>query len=193
VRILLDADEVLYDFQTPALQLISEVLGRQVQPSDFVEWDIFACLTARQRQTVFDAIGQPGFCTALKPHPAAQQAVTQLQQYAEVFVVTSPFHSPTWVHERQASLRRDFGFLKGHVVHTSAKYVVQGDVLVDDNPSHVLKWQQHNPSGKGFLWHIPNTRALGYDDIRVRSWEDVIEYAKWVTSKGSDADGSHQV
>ena len=188
MRILLDADEVLYDFQTPALRKIGEVLERTVQPSDFIEWDIFACLSARQRQVVFDAIGAEGFCAAIRPHAAAQQAVAELRRYADVFVVTSPFHSPTWMYERQGALRRDFDFMKGDVVHTSAKYLVQGDVLVDDNPTHVVTWQQHNPTGKGFLWHIPNTRTLGYDDIRVKSWEEVIDYVKWLSSKGSDED-----
>jgi 5'(3')-deoxyribonucleotidase len=177
-RLLIDVDEVLVDFQTPTFDIIHRLLGRRLRPEDYEVWDMFGLFTDEERTAIFTEIEQPGFCRALKPTPGARLAVEELRSLVDVFPVTSHFHSQTWVHERDASLKEHFGFTKREIVHTGAKFLVAGDYFLDDNPSHVEGWVAEHPDGCGMLWHIPNTRTLGFEDIRMHSWGGVIERIK---------------
>lgn len=49
LRLLVDVDGVLGDFQTPALDIMAEVTGRRYQPEDFEVWDIFSVLDDEHR------------------------------------------------------------------------------------------------------------------------------------------------
>jgi 5'(3')-deoxyribonucleotidase len=173
-RLLIDVDEVLLDFQTPAFAILEKHCGRKLTPYDYEVWDMFSLFSEKEKATVFAEIEKPGFCRGLKPTPGACQFMEEARDLVDVFAVTSHFHSPTWVHERDASLKEFFAFKKQEIVHTSAKFLIQGDFFLDDNPGHVSAWMEENPTGVAMLWHIPNTRTLGMDDIRMKSWDQVI-------------------
>lgn len=175
-RLLVDVDEVLADFQTPMFDALYELYGRRLSAEDCEVWDCFSVMAPNEKKGVFSIIEHPGWCAALKPKDGAIYAIDNLRKFVDVFAVTSHFPtSRTWVHERDEWLQRLFNFDRKHIVHTSSKYIVSGDAFLDDNPTHVSEWSAANPQGLGLLWHIPNTRKLGYDDIRVRSWKEVIE------------------
>ncbi len=175
---LVDVDEVLVDFQNAALRLLERMCGRIIRPDDYEVWDMFTLFTEEEKRTVIAEIEKPGFCRALRPKEGAIAAVSELRSVVDVFAVTSHFTSPTWVHERDAQLMEEFGFKRREIVHTSAKFLVAGEFFLDDNPSHVGAWADEHPQGYAMLWHIPNTRKLGFDDIRVKSWAEVLERVK---------------
>lgn len=157
---------------------MNQVLNAFYVPEDFKEWDIFSILRPEQRDIVFASIERPGFCSRLAPIPGAVEAIQKIQEFAEVIPVTYQFPSPTWVPERTEWLGRWFGFKANEIVFTGAKHAVVGDALLDDKPDNVRKWMQYHPEGLGMLWHIPNTRLLPHDDIRVKSWDEVISKLK---------------
>jgi 5'(3')-deoxyribonucleotidase len=173
-RLLIDVDEVLADFQTPFFEAVHRLFGRKLSAEDCQVWDCFSLLGKDEALAVIAEIEKPGWCTALQPRPGAQEAIKHLRGWMDIYAVTSPFPSKTWVHEREAWLRQHFDFTGKDIVHTRSKYVVKGDAFLDDNPDHVAHWQDEHSGAVAMLWHIPNTRLLGHDDIRVRSWEEVI-------------------
>lgn len=177
-RFLCDADEVLFDFQEPTLDIMQKVTGRRYVANDFEVWDVFSVLSPEELKGVFAELEKPGWCTSLEPKPGTIEAIEELRSICDVYVVTSPFHSKTWVHERYAALAKHFGFKKNEVVHTNAKHLVVGDMFLDDNPEHVDHWNAAHPGKVGMLWHIPNTRKLPYDRVRVRSWAEVVAKAR---------------
>lgn len=174
-RLLIDVDEVLADFQTPAFELLEKHCGRKLAPEDYEVWDMFSLFTPEEKKVVFAEIEKPGFCESLKPKHGAAIAVDKLRDMVDVVAVTSHFRtSPTWVFERDKWLAQYFAFKGAEIIHTSAKACVVGEYFLDDNPTHVGLWQNEHPAGIAMLWHIPNTRKLGMDDIRMKSWDDVI-------------------
>jgi len=172
---LVDVDEVLYDLHDPVLALMAKVTGRRHQIEEIKVWDLFSVLGEEERTQVFEYMNAPGFCSALRPFPEAVVALDQIRRHAEVIAVTNPYPSPSWVYERSNSLKRDFGFSRGQIIYTSAKYLVRGDYFLDDNPNYVSSWAAENPDKCSMLWHTPNTRTLGLDHLRVFSWDQVLE------------------
>lgn len=176
LRLLFDTDEVFADFQTPTFDIIEQLTGRRYNPVDFDVWDLFQHFDKATQDAIFEHVDQPGWCYALKPFPAAQAAIEEIRQLpnVEVYALTSPHHSQTWYYERVEWLKKHFKMTKHDVIQTPAKFLVRGDAFLDDNPSHVEKWKAEHPDKLAMLWHIENTRLLGMEDIRVRTWEEVL-------------------
>ena len=153
-----------------------DLYGRRLKPEDCEVWDCFSMMTPNEKRGVYSIIEHPGWCAALKPTPGSTEAIEKLRGIVDVVAVTSHFPtSRTWVHERDTWLKQHFAFSSKEIVHTSAKYLVGGDGILDDNPDHVTSWLREHPTGLAMLWHIPNTRKLPYDDLRVRGWTEVLD------------------
>lgn len=180
---LVDVDEVLADFQTPAFDAILQVTGKQYTQEDFLVWNIFEGLTEAELKAVDAILEAPGFCTSLKPKPGACRAIEVLRDFADIYAVTSPQHNRHWVYERTEWLKTFFAFNKKEVIHAHAKYLVRGDVFLDDKPEHVQEWSKEHSDKLAMLWHIPNTRNLGQGLLRVYTWEEVIERVKQVAEE----------
>lgn len=174
LRVLLDVDEVLALFHPPAFDLIEMVTGRRYQAEEIDAWDIFSVLNEEQKKAVNAEIEKPGWCSRLKVAPGAQEAVRELRTMADVYPVTSPYHSVPWVKERADWLNDLFGWKPTEIVHTGAKFLVSGDALVDDNPYHIDTWSEEHPDALAMLWDIPNTRRMPYDLVRVSSWVEML-------------------
>jgi 5'(3')-deoxyribonucleotidase len=175
-RLLVDVDEVLADFQTPMFEALYELYGRRASAEDCEVWDCFSLMSPNEKKGVFSIIEHPGWCRALKPKDGAIEAIARLRELVDVYAVTSHFPtSRTWVHERDEWLQDHFKFDRRHIVHTSSKFIISGDAFLDDNPDHVMSWLRENPTGLAMLWHIPNTRNLGFDHLRVKAWDEVVE------------------
>lgn len=172
-RVLLDCDGVLGDFITPALQVIEDLCGINVEHDDVSVWDFAEQYLESEadRAEYWRRVTAPGFCASIEPYPIAREGVALLQSYADVYVVTSPMATgKTWMHERQEWCREHFGLHYKHVIHTHAKYTVSGAMLVDDKPEHVERWQAEQPGRVGVLWerrynahatHLRSTRHWG--------------------------------
>jgi len=141
-------------------------------------------LSPDQKQILARAYKRPGFCAGIAPREKAREAVERLRGIADVYAVTAPMWSgPTWQHERTEWLVDHFGFQRDHVVSTSAKYLVGGDVLVDDRAETLVMWERHGrASGVGVLWAMPHNFSAWangeWDGDRTSDWQVVINLAE---------------
>lgn len=176
--VLLDCDGVLADFRTRALDVVEEVTGvrRLAANSD---WEMFGHLNEEQNTAVWDIIRSPGWCSSLEPYPEALEAVRELQELANVYILTAPVRgSQTWSYERTEWVSEHFGIGFHNVILAQAKYLVQGDVFVDDKPGHVREWMA-NFGGNGFVWSNwlePTNSDL--ETYRTQDWGDIIKLVR---------------
>lgn len=185
--VLLDVDGVIADFMGDALEAIRKVSGKTHTREEVTDWDFFGCLDvspADKKSVLEYFIKAPGFAYNLEPLPGAVEGVKKIAAIADVFFVTSPWRSsPTWVYDRDRWLVKYFGSTLGRkVIHTEHKYLVRGNVLVDDKPEHVEGWvveQDANLMGWDcLLWDSHHNKdAHPCDGVlrRVSTWEEVEE------------------
>jgi 5'(3')-deoxyribonucleotidase len=174
-RFLVDVDEVLADLRGPVLKTMTEVTGVQYKLSDFSGWDYFEILTEKEKEKVFSLMNVEGYCASLEVHPGAQDAIEKLRSMVSVIVVTGLHPGPFWIKERDYWLKKNFGFdPRREVIYTQAKYAVAGRWFLEDRPSQVIEWAYGNPCNVPMLWDTENTHGMGYDHLRVYSWEEVI-------------------
>lgn len=187
--ILIDCDGVLADFGGAFLAAVLKETGESFDLSDITQWDITRCMFFRELEVKYpglekklwaDYIAKPGFCDKIAVLPGAQGAMERLQSLGDVFVVTSPMATaPTWMYERENWLQRLFDIPRDHVIHAGKKYLVHGDVLIDDKPSHVRAWHTKwsRTGGYGILWNAPYNAT---DDAghRVNGWRELFPFLR---------------
>lgn len=179
-RLLLDVDEVCGDIMTPALKAVGEVGGGTWDPATFPTWDVFDTVDHRYREATYERWTAPGWCKAIKPYPEALAAIPRLRQVADVRFVTAPLRGPHWMWERDRWLREHFEARSEDIVFTKAKYLVMGDVFVDDNAENVLQWALVHPAGTGVVWERPCHRGLILPDgiVLTRDWDCLLELVR---------------
>jgi 5'(3')-deoxyribonucleotidase len=174
-RVLVDVDGVLADFLAPSLPLLKELTGKDWDLSEFHSWDIFDTVDRQFEDAFFDRINCLGWCRNIPVFEGAQEAMARVAELADVYVVTSPMnHIPTWMHEREQWLKAHFNISPKKVVHTSAKYLCTGDVLIDDKPANVDAWLNEQP-GIGILFPQPYNQRMASRGLRAKGWGDVIK------------------
>jgi 5'(3')-deoxyribonucleotidase len=177
-RIWVDVDEVLADFQSGVFGIVAHAFGRSMSAEAFTgdEWDMFKGFDPEELKLVLKECERPGFCAGLAIVPGAIEGLAKLRTIADVYAVTSHFHSQTWVFERDWWLQRYMAFERGNIVHTSAKHLITADACLDDKPANVLNWKAAHPHGLAMLWSIPNTRKIpNLEAYRVHDWNEVYD------------------
>lgn len=189
-RVLLDVDGVLCDFLNPALYVMNRLLGTNLALQDMKSWHLFDAWDIEVPKKVidecYDIWKSPGWCRSLPVYPEAVEGVKKLQEIADVFIVTSPMNGPTWTHERERWLRHHFGESMNRkcIIHTDAKYVCSGDILVDDKADHCIAWKQCHPMGQAILWNQVTNRTVEYHGIRTDDWLEIYRVATALMHNG---------
>lgn len=175
MRILLDCDGVIGQFHAPVIKIAERLANREFPEHLFTTWDMFDIFPPDIKEACCAEISQPGFCESLPPYEEALAGVEKLRRLgAEIFIVTAPWPSPTWMYERTRWLGKHFGITPRHVIHIEAKNVVQGNFLIEDKALNIREWTAHNPMGRALLVdRVYNRRDTDLDDIRVHNWDDI--------------------
>lgn len=188
-RVLLDVDGVLADFIGSVLATLKVITGEVRHPYEVDRFDFCEALslppvTAR---VVKDRISnERGWWSSLSVFPGAVEGVAALRSVADVYIVTSPWNScHTWLHEREAWLKRWFDIPHSRVIATSAKHCVAGDVFVDDKTETLVKWDDEQgsmwqmPDGsqgrtRAVQWETPHNRRDEWHGDSTRSWSQLV-------------------
>jgi 5'(3')-deoxyribonucleotidase len=185
-RLLLDSDGVLSGFIAGVVATVNRhrrAKGdlRTVYVADVDQYNFAAALklTELERGDLWNAIAEPGWCAALPVLPGAESGVETLRGLREVFIVTKPWEDgPTWCHERTAWLASKLAIPRSRVVHTDAKYVVGGDMLVDDHVETLEAWHAQHPEGTPVLWRTPHNEHDRWSGVVVEDFHELIEYLR---------------
>lgn len=196
---LLDCDGVLADFTGSMFSLCAREAGRQrldlgpfPTSDDVKSWDLREYLTPPQHKfmmAILDGHISVDHHPAIymKPVPYAHEAVDELSRRGEVFVVTAPWADNTeWEYRRRVWIKRHFGIDEDHVISTTVKYLVDGDVLVDDRPKHIEQWEARRGK-KAILFSHAHNSSFEHK-LRIREWDmrtvDMIENVARENRKG---------
>lgn len=174
----MDVDGVLADFLGSALRIVNDMLNTKHLPSDVAEFDFCRSLgiDSNDAANIKRRIGStPGFARSIAVLPGAKRGVIRLREVADVYVVTAPWNSnSTWTSEREGWLDQHFGIPYSRVVHTSAKHVCAGDVLVDDRTETLERWQAAHPCGIAVQWETSSNRLDGWNGQSTNDWDVLV-------------------
>jgi 5'(3')-deoxyribonucleotidase len=164
--VLLDVDGVLADFEQQLCNRLRSELGWATAKSIInkiqqrTSWDFKDILTSAENKIVWALLAEP-FAGDMPLIEGAKNLVSALTAYGhEILCVSSPWISnPTWEHDRRYWLKKHFGIGHRQFISTSVKHHVDGDVLIDDKPSHVETWTATRGK-QGLLFGQPYSRTI---------------------------------
>lgn len=176
-RFLFDVDGILADFCRAAAGVMTAVSGRPIDPGRIDRWEVTDLLDSDEHKAASKAAFQaPGFCRGIPVYDGAVEAMDEIRRVADVFFVTAPMHkNKSWVPERLEWLEDIFKVDAKHVVFAYKKYLVKGDLILEDSGDNAADWAEHHPGGTAMLWDRPyNAADRRGQFVRVSSWEDVL-------------------
>lgn len=172
MRILVDMDDVLEQMVSPWISALNDKYDLDVQFEKIDRWEISDFYPSLSREQVYEPLGVPEFWDSVTPMDGAVKYIQKLQQdWHEVYVVTASEHH-TIEAKMEGVLFRYFPFIDwGHVIVTSHKQLIRGDVLVDDGI--------HNLIGGDYFKILMDRPYNRYFDetrngmYRAKNWDEV--------------------
>jgi 5'-nucleotidase len=100
------------------------------------------------------------------------EAVKQLNEKYEVFIVSAAMEFPNSLPEKYEWLAEHFPFLTWHqLVFCGSKNVVQGDIMIDDYFRNLDPF-----NGQTILFTQPHNVGMNNKNhIRVGCWDDILQ------------------
>jgi 5'(3')-deoxyribonucleotidase len=168
MRLLIDMDGVIADFLGHWCHVFNTRYQRNIQPTLIRTWRMDESVPDSTREACEDLIWEPGFFLHPRPIPGAIEAIERLHQAGhEIVFVTSCLAGHT---DKLTWLKRHFNF-PIRVVFTSEKYLVKGDVLIDDYPVNLTQWQAEWPDGLALCFAAPYNEQ--WQGVRAHDWTGV--------------------
>ncbi len=180
-RVLVDIDGLVLNFIDRALRVARELFEIELEHDDVDDYRMDQVLITKggarfDEPAWFAAIRERGYCLSIPEYPGVRESLTELRKIADLYAVTVPFPGmPYWMFEREEKLTRDLGFQTHQIIHTAAKYVCVGDVLLEDTTRHLVNWRAHHPDGVAIRMRRPyNAREPFEQGITVNNWTELV-------------------
>lgn len=169
--IAIDMDNVIADVATHFIDLYEKETGVRIPHetlNGISEADAFSDKTAVERY-----LFTPGFFRTLPLMPGAQEALKELQQDFEIYIVSAAMEFPLSLSEKKEWLAEHFPFISWrNIVFCGDKSIIGTDYLVDDHLKNLDYFK-----GKPLLFtagHNINIRK----HTRLNNWEEAVTFFK---------------
>lgn len=187
--VILDCDDVVCQCLKGMADVASAKIGVPIPPESLKTWDFFDSVKHPDhpdlKEHVELAMSQQGFCANLEPFPGAVEGVSRLKEIAEVFFCTAPYKGPYWPHERREWLERKFNVEHWRIIQASTKFLIRGELFIDDKVSHVQEWHKYG-AGYAGIWDRPhNHNQYCGTCLRFHNWDEVFYFVKDVLVRGA--------
>lgn len=171
MTILVDMDDVLEQLVSAWCEYINEKFGTSASYDDVRDWNMALAFPTLTREQVYSPELDDDFWNIVMPMPGADEAMRKMiADGHEVYVVTASYYQ-TLKAKLERVLFRYFPYIDWkHVIITSNKSMIRGDVLIDDGP--------HNFEGERFgklLFDAGHNRKIDENTIgavRVHGWKE---------------------
>jgi 5'(3')-deoxyribonucleotidase len=176
-RIGLDVDGPLTDgFWDAACRVLRDLGIAHARTEKIDRWDIMQAFGVPPEiaAEAYGRLREAGLALNFKPNAGAIEFVRELQEWADVYAVTSPLGGAHWAHEREVWLRDVMGIPFDRTISVRDKTVIALDALVDDKLATIEAWSKAYPAGVAVLWRAMHNAkepwagpaAWNYDELR---------------------------
>lgn len=169
--ILFDADDTVEDLLSPWLSILNKTYGTSVVPEDVTDWNVASFFPQLTKEQVFAPLYDKHFWSLIEPIEGSVHNLKKLltDGHDLHMVTASNYQTCAAKVERLLEL---FPFLDwNHIILTSNKQMVRGDILIDDGPHNLV-------GGKyiKFLFDRPHNRSFNEKEHgikRVYAWDEI--------------------
>lgn len=185
-RILIDMDDTITNFLEEVINEYNKTYGTSHSIDEVTEWVIPSSF----EYGLFSVLELTNILTMITPKLDSIECINKwIDEGYDVFIVSDCCN-------RYQSYRDKLKWLKtyipkfdlSHFIPCKEKYVISGDVLIDDNLDNLEKWSLHNPYGMDLLMTAQHNKGI-QDERRIYSFEeadDLIKTMQLLMSLGTE-------
>lgn len=176
-RILIDMDDTITNFLEEVINEYNKTYGTNHSIDEVTEWVIPSSF----EYGLFSVLELTNILTMITPKLDSIEYINKwIDEGYDVFIVSDCCN-------RYQSYRDKLKWLKtyipkfdlSHFIPCKEKYVISGDVLIDDNLDNLEKWSLHNPYGMDLLMTAQHNKGI-QDERRINSFEEADDLIKTV-------------
>jgi 5'(3')-deoxyribonucleotidase len=191
-RILIDMDDTITNFLEEVINEYNKTYGTNHSIKEVTEWVIPSSF----EYGLFSVLELTNILTMITPKLDSIEYINKwIDEGYDVFIVSDCCN-------RYQSYRDKLKWLKtyipkfdlSHFIPCKEKYVISGDVLIDDNLDNLEKWSLHNPYGMDLLMTAQHNKQI-QDERRINSFEeadDLIKTVQFLMSLGDEVNEALQ-
>lgn len=191
-RILIDFDDTITNFLEEVINEYNKTYGTSHSIDEVTEWVIPSSF----EYGLFSVLELTNILTMITPKLDSIEYINKwIDEGYDVFIVSDCCN-------RYQSYRDKLKWLKtyipkfdlSHFIPCKEKYVISGDVLIDDNLDNLEKWSLHNPYGMDLLMTAQHNKGI-QDERRIYSFEeadDLIKTMQLLMSLGDEVNEALQ-
>lgn len=171
--ILVDVDETIEELLNSWTHFLNKQYGTNVVKDNIKEWDMSKSYPTLTFEQLYGPLSTKEFWEDVREVPNAGHYLQRLiKDGNDVILLTSSYYS-TIQNKIEHMINRLFPFIPwDNVIVTTRKYLVRGDVMIDDYEQNLIPgdWETKilidEPYNRDF-----NEREYGI--IRVKSWDEI--------------------
>ena len=191
-RILIDMDDVITCYLEDVVKEYNRIYGTNHSIEEITSWEIPSSF----EYGLFSVHKQTDVLTTITPKLDSIEYINKwIDEGYGVFIVSDCCNCADLYGEKLEWLKTYIPkFDLSHFIPCKEKYVISGDVLIDDNLDNLEKWSLHNPYGMDLLMTAQHNKKI-QDERRIYSFEeadDLIKTMQLLMSLGDEVNEALQ-
>ena len=131
MRIILDLDETVADMLNPLISMHHDKYNSDIIIDDVTGWDL--------PHDMVEIFTKPGFFLHLPPIPGAIDGVAKLLEWGhDIIIATNHSNIDYIAADKVLWVQRNLPMLSTNMMIGARKDVLQGDIIIDDNPDYLI-------------------------------------------------------
>ena len=173
LTILVDVDDVMWDFLGVWLSYLNKMSGRNLSIFDITDWNVGKFYPTVPAQKMFLPLNRKEFWSRVKPMPGAQEYTKKIIEDGHRLVLVTASHPDTVKYKARKLFELFPHITKTDLIIAQDKSLVSGDIMVDDAPHNL----ENTPCNK-VLFSRPHNLSYPAHKAgwtRAKSWEEVYK------------------
>jgi 5'(3')-deoxyribonucleotidase len=170
-------DQVIVNLNKGWLATYNELYDDNMKEEElFIDWAIHKRVKCGTE--IYKILATPMFARMLEPIDGAIDSVMRVSEKYDTFIISSASRSGQFCLEKHLWLENYLPkFDLRRLILCHPKWMIRGDILIDDRLKNIKKWKQFNPGGCGILMAASTNKneTKGFD-IKVSSWKEITDY-----------------
>lgn len=183
IRVLFDLDDTLTDFIHELVDRYNKKYETEHTIDECNQWNLNEIF----EHNILELIDDEDFFESVKPKERVVELMekwTRDDRY-EIYIVTSCLKPINYMKKVKWFERHMPFFPVGRVIPITNKEIIQGDILVDDNPNNLRKWQEENCDGFCLMMNAPHNQSCD-EFFRIERFEQIESILGEFAIFGSD-------
>lgn len=165
---LIDVDGVIADLLTVWLNKYNKKYDDNLSYNDIIDWDLMQFVKPECGKNIFTFLDNPRMYKYVKPIPLALEGINDLRNYMRiVYTTATPYKvggiKYWWLSEN------GFWNEKDYYIETHSKFLINGDLLIDDGFHNVQKFPKLS-----LLFDQPWNQKY-HHPRRIHGWEEILD------------------